>query len=78
MTDIQDAVGGYFEIIEDTDYWWVYADEDGRGKACEPNFQATAILHRETLKRLDLNLVAVETYEYHWPMFFFRSSSLCI
>ncbi len=67
MADIQAAVGGYFELIEDGEDCWVYADEDGRDKALEDNFSATTLLSKETIRKKGFNLVAVDTWHYSMP-----------
>ncbi len=46
VQDIQAAIGGYFELIEDGEDCWVYADEDGRSKALEPNYLASTVCNR--------------------------------
>jgi hypothetical protein len=57
MQDIQVAVGGYFELIEETDYWYVYCNEDkDQLLKLSENFQATSLLHEQTLSRFNLEL----------------------
>lgn len=54
MADIQAAIGGYFELIEETDYWFVYADEDGRAKDLEKNHDASYCCRRTLISRYTL------------------------
>lgn len=49
MADIQSAVDGYFEFIEENDSWIVYANEDGLSKQMEPNPHASFLIERDVM-----------------------------
>lgn len=46
VLDIQKAVGGYFELIEETDTYFVYVDEDGHSKNLRPNVHIFGLIKR--------------------------------
>ena len=47
VLDIQKAVGGYFELIEETDTYFVYVDEDGHSKRLKPNVHTFSLIKRK-------------------------------
>jgi len=46
VLDIQKAVGGFFELIEETDTYFVYVDEDGHSKGLKPNVHTFSLIKR--------------------------------